>query len=1307
MDSDSDVEERSSDVAMEDAQHDENLDAKYAVNKFLAAWLFKPLNENKKKPSGSKLARRKLGPEHHHLNPQERRRDIVSRFISKWRQEVGNDVYPAFRLIIPDRDRDRGMYGLKEKTVAKLLIKVMKINRDSEDGQMLMNWKLPGRGTSSAMSGDFAGRCYEVISKRPLRVEFGDMTIDDVNDALDRLSVASKENEQLPIFREFYQRMSPEELMWLIRIILRQMKIGATERTFFGIWHPDAENLFSVSSSLRRVCWELWDPNVRLEGDEAAVTLMQCFQPQLAQFQMHNFERMIARMRLDPENSVFWIEEKMDGERMQLHMCSDSSVEGGKRFKFWSRKAKDYTYLYGDGSYDDNGSLTRHLKDAFADGVDSIILDGEMITWDPEQDAPVPFGTLKTAALREQRNPFEAGHRPLLRIFDILYLNGKALTRYTLRDRRRALDASIRPVHRRFEIHPYEEGRKASDIEPLLRRVVAEASEGLILKNPNSPYRLNERSDDWMKVKPEYMTEFGESLDLIVIGGYYGSGRRGGHLSSFLCGLRVDKSPSSENSQKCYSFCKVGGGFAAQDYATLRHRTDGKWKDWNPKKPPTEFIELGGGTAQHERPDMWIKPEDSIVLCVKAAQVVASDMFRIGLTLRFPRLKMLRPDKDWKTALSVDEFMQLKSNIEQEQKEKEFKVEDTRKRRVAARPKKELTVAGDSKKDTVEFKPPSGQLFTGLNFCILTERSAKPKKTKSELEKLVKSNQGKIFQTNTAADEMYCIADRRTVKVASIQKNGKQNVIQPEWLLDCIKQAEVDEHLGDLTNKFSDSYTRDVEVKELAEASFILESMPLENDVFANLQDSEAEILNTDLADGFPGLMLKNCHIYFAPHRDAKVISERLQLARNVAAFAGARIAQSSGDQGVTQIVIDENRELTDVTGLRKEVAERVKEGTSKLPRIVSVRWIEDSWKEKTILDEEKQIKTVTTDLLGINHPVLLAGMNVAAGPKLAAAVTNAGGCGVIGGMGYTPEMLREQIAELKKHLVDKNAPFGVDLLLPQVGGNARKTNYDYTKGKLNELVNVMIEEKTTLFVCAVGVPPKEVVERLHKAGILYMNMIGHPKHVKKCLALGVDLICAQGGEGGGHTGHVPTSVLIPAVVKACQGHASPLTGKPVQVIAAGGVYSGETVASALMLGASAVWVGTRFILAEEAGAPKEHQEAVQTAGFDDSVRTIIFTGRPLRVKNNAYIHNWEENKHAEIKELTSKGIIPVEHDLENIPDDADDETLDSFRPWLMGNAAAAIEEIKPAKAIVDELVDGAVASIKKGQNYLTKGSKL
>merc|ERR1712036_169456 len=318
-------------------------------------------------------------------------------------------------------------------------------------------------------------------------------------------------------------------------------------------------------------------------------------------------------------------------------------------------------------------------------------------------------------------------------------------------------------------------------------------------------------------------------------------------------------------------------------------------------------------------------------------------------------------------------------------------------------------------------------------------------------------------------------------------------------------------------------------------------------------------------------------------------------------------------------------------------------------------------------------IKTVTTDLLGIKHPVLLAGMNVAAGPKLAAAVTNAGGLGVIGGVGYTPDMLREQVAELKGYLNDKNAPFGVDLLLPQVGGSARKTNYDYTKGKLNELIDIIIDSGAKLFVSAVGVPPKEVVDKLHKAGILYMNMIGHPKHVKKCLDLGVDIICAQGGEGGGHTGDVPTTVLIPAVVELVKGKKSPMTGQPVQVIAAGGIYNGQTVAAALMLGASAVWVGARFILTDEAGAPKAHQEAVRTAGHDDNVRTIIFTGRPMRVRNNEYINDWETNRVAEIKELAAKGVTPCEADLDKLSenandnDDEEEDIFDKYRPYLMG----------------------------------------
>jgi len=143
------------------------------------------------------------------------------------------------------------------------------------------------------------------------------------------------------------------------------------------------------------------------------------------------------------------------------------------------------------------------------------------------------------------------------------------------------------------------------------------------------------------------------------------------------------------------------------------------------------------------------------------------------------------------------------------------------------------------------------------------------------------------------------------------------------------------------------------------------------------------------------------------------------------------------------------------------------------------------------------------------------------------------------------------------------------------------------------------------------------------------------------------------------------------------------------------------------MLGANAVWIGTRFVLSEEAGAPKAHQEAVRTAGFDDNVRTIIFTGRPLRVRANPYIKNWEENRAQEIKDLTSKGIIPVEHDFEKLGDEIDDETMDNARPFLMGKAAAVVNEKKSAKDIVDEMVTEAVEWMARGQKMVAKQSKL
>merc|ERR1719436_2341315 len=238
-----------------------------------------------------------------------------------------------------------------------------------------------------------------------------------------------------------------------------------------------------------------------------------------------------------------------------------------------------------------------------------------------------------------------------------------------------------------------------------------------------------------------------------------------------------------------------------------------------------------------------------------------------------------------------------------------------------------------------------------------------------------------------------------------------------------------------------------------------------------------------------------------------------------------------------------------------------------------------------------------------------------------------------------TPKVLRQEISWVKDALVDKSLPFGVDLAIPQIGGNARKTNHDYTHGHLPELIDIIIEEKAALFICAVGVPPQWAVDKLHAAKIPIMNMIGAVKHVAKALEAGVDIICAQGGEGGGHTGDIPTSILLPMVVEACRGKQSPLTGGPVLVVGAGGIFDGRGLAAALSMGCSGVWVGTRFVASEEAGSGPHHKKQVVNADYTETIRTIIYTGRPMRVFKTPYNIEFEEKRKAEIDECQKRGF--------------------------------------------------------------------
>ena len=204
-----------------------------------------------------------------------------------------------------------------------------------------------------------------------------------------------------------------------------------------------------------------------------------------------------------------------------------------------------------------------------------------------------------------------------------------------------------------------------------------------------------------------------------------------------------------------------------------------------------------------------------------------------------------------------------------------------------------------------------------------------------------------------------------------------------------------------------------------------------------------------------------------------------------------------------------------------------------------------------------------------------------------------------------------------------------------------------------------------------------------------------------------------------GHTGSIPTSILLPACVDLVRGKKSPLNpSENVYVVGAGGIYDGRGLAMALSYGCQAVWVGTRFVCAEEAGAALAHKEAIIEAGYGDTIRTEIYTGRPLRVITNPYAKMWEESRQEEMKGLLAKGVIPYTKDLaamnaaknkkkklENSENFAMSYTapagVDNMWPHLSGQVAASINDIKTAKEIVDEMMSGAIAAIRENNKLI------
>ena len=311
-------------------------------------------------------------------------------------------------------------------------------------------------------------------------------------------------------------------------------------------------------------------------------------------------------------------------------------------------------------------------------------------------------------------------------------------------------------------------------------------------------------------------------------------------------------------------------------------------------------------------------------------------------------------------------------------------------------------------------------------------------------------------------------------------------------------------------------------------------------------------------------------------------------------------------------------------------------------------------------------IRTKLCDLLGVEHPIMLAGMGGVSYGELAAAVSNAGGYGVLGMAGRTVEEIRENMRLVRK-LSDK--PFGVDLLAA-------------TPEQLTAAVDVIIAEGASSFIAGLGVP-MPIMERLKKAGLKVMVVCGAVKHAVKAEQAGCDAVIAQGGEGGGHTGLVGTMPLVAQVVEAVK----------IPVVAAGGLYDGRGLAASLCLGAQGVWMGTRFIASTEAHAGAMYREAILGASDEDTVRTRCYSGKPMRVKKNEYVADWE-SRPQDIQPFPMQAMISVQNNaMGGIGGQIDglDEDKSCF---AMGQSAGGVHDVLPAGEIVRRIVAEAESAL-------------
>jgi enoyl-[acyl-carrier protein] reductase II len=311
--------------------------------------------------------------------------------------------------------------------------------------------------------------------------------------------------------------------------------------------------------------------------------------------------------------------------------------------------------------------------------------------------------------------------------------------------------------------------------------------------------------------------------------------------------------------------------------------------------------------------------------------------------------------------------------------------------------------------------------------------------------------------------------------------------------------------------------------------------------------------------------------------------------------------------------------------------------------------------------------RTPLCDMLGIQYPIMLAGMGGVSYAELAAAVSNAGGFGTLGMAGRSPDEIKDEIKKVRD-LTDK--PFGVDLLaaVPE---------------SLERTADLIIEGGAKAFISGLGVPPPHLVKKFHDAGLKVMNVNGTVKHARSAEAGGLDAVVAQGTEAGGHTGRVAGMALIPQIVDAVK----------IPVIAAGSIVDGRGLAAALALGAQGVWMGTRFIAATEAHAGGLYKQVIVDANDEDTIITRSYSGKPMRVFKNEWVADWEARPQ-DIQKFPAQAILSHQAGVMGGIGGQIEGLTRERSAFAMGQGAGGIHDVKSSAEIIRDIMAEAEAVI-------------